>query len=87
MILTSYLYVGVLYKKNNGVSSKLSPVSIVTLWTQVVMTDCCWEQWTVVKHGPRCTPTTYVYTYTKMHGPITKITKKCIVFVGMYILL
>jgi hypothetical protein len=26
------LYVGVHYKKNNGVSSKLAPVSIVTLW-------------------------------------------------------
>jgi hypothetical protein len=31
-ILTSYLYVGVHYRKNNGVSSKLAPVSIVTLW-------------------------------------------------------
>jgi hypothetical protein len=31
MILTSYLYVGVHYKENNGVSSKLAPVSIVTL--------------------------------------------------------
>jgi hypothetical protein len=39
----------------NGVSSKLAPVSIVTLWIQVVMTNCCWKQWTVVKHGPRCT--------------------------------
>jgi hypothetical protein len=40
MILTSYLqvYVGVHYKKNNGVSSKLAPVSIVTLRIQVVMT-------------------------------------------------
>jgi hypothetical protein len=34
LILTSYLrvYVGVHYKKNNGGSSKLVPVSIVTLW-------------------------------------------------------
>jgi hypothetical protein len=31
MILTSYLYVGVQYKENNGVSSKLGPVSIVKL--------------------------------------------------------
>jgi hypothetical protein len=30
MILTSYLYVGVHYKKNNGISSKLATVSIVT---------------------------------------------------------
>jgi hypothetical protein len=21
----------------------------------VVLTSCCWEQWTVVEHGPRCT--------------------------------
>jgi hypothetical protein len=35
MILTSYLYVGVHYKTNNGVSSKLAPVS-----------TCCWKQWT-----------------------------------------
>jgi hypothetical protein len=52
MILTSYLYVGVHYRKNNGVSSKLVTVSIVTLWIQVVMTNCCWKQWTVVEHGP-----------------------------------
>jgi hypothetical protein len=33
-ILTSYLhvYVGVHYKKNNEVSSKVAPVSTVTLW-------------------------------------------------------
>jgi hypothetical protein len=53
IILTSYLYVGVHYRKNNGVSSKLSPVSIVTLWIQVVTTNCCWKQWTVVEHDPR----------------------------------
>jgi hypothetical protein len=52
MILTSCLYVGVHYKKNNGVSSKLAPVSIVKLWIQVVMTNCCWKQWAVVAHGP-----------------------------------
>jgi hypothetical protein len=45
MILTSYLYVGVHYKKDNGVSSKLATVSIVTLWVQVVMTNSCWEQY------------------------------------------
>jgi hypothetical protein len=49
-----YISVGVHYRKNNGVSSKLAPVSIVTLWIQMVMTNCCWEQWTVVEHGPRC---------------------------------
>jgi hypothetical protein len=32
MILTSYLYVGVHYKKNNGVSNNIASVSIVTLW-------------------------------------------------------
>jgi hypothetical protein len=54
IIPTSYLYVGVHYRKNKGVSNKLAPVSIVTLWIQVVMTNCCWKQWTVVEHGPRC---------------------------------
>jgi hypothetical protein len=39
MILTSYLYVGVHYKKITGISSKFAPVSIVTLWIQVVMTN------------------------------------------------
>jgi hypothetical protein len=34
MILTSYLYVGVHYKKNNRVSIKLAPVSVVTLLIQ-----------------------------------------------------
>jgi hypothetical protein len=53
MILTSYLYVGVHYKKNNGVSSKLVPVSIETLSIQVIMTNCCWKLWTVLKHSPR----------------------------------
>jgi hypothetical protein len=51
IILSSIFYVGVHYRKNNGVSSKLAPVSIVTLWIQVVVTNCCWEQWTVVEHG------------------------------------
>jgi hypothetical protein len=42
MILTSYLYVCVRYKKNNGVSSKLAAASIVTLWIQVLeAVDCC----------------------------------------------
>jgi hypothetical protein len=43
MILTSRLYVGVHYKKNNGVSSKLAPVSIVTLWIEVVMANFRWK--------------------------------------------
>jgi hypothetical protein len=55
MILTSYLYVGVRYKKNNGISSEVAPVNIVTLWLRVVMTNCCRKQWTVVEHDPRCT--------------------------------
>jgi hypothetical protein len=32
MILTSYLYVGVHYRKNNGISSEVAPVSNFTLW-------------------------------------------------------
>jgi hypothetical protein len=32
MILTSYLYVGVHYRKNNGISSAVAPISFVTLW-------------------------------------------------------
>jgi hypothetical protein len=32
MILTSYLYVGMHYRKNNGISSEVAPISIVTLW-------------------------------------------------------
>jgi hypothetical protein len=32
MFLTSYLYVGVHYKKNDGVSNNIASVSIVTLW-------------------------------------------------------
>jgi hypothetical protein len=32
MILRSYLYVGVHYKKNNGVPNNRASVSIVTLW-------------------------------------------------------
>jgi hypothetical protein len=47
MILTSYLYVGVHYKKNNEVSNNIASVSVVTLWKWVVMVNCCWKQWTV----------------------------------------
>jgi hypothetical protein len=32
MILTGYLYVGVYYRKNNGISSKVAPISVVTVW-------------------------------------------------------
>jgi hypothetical protein len=32
MILTSYLYVSVHYRKNNGISSEVAAISIVTLW-------------------------------------------------------
>jgi hypothetical protein len=51
MILTSTLYISVHYRKNNGISSKIVPVGIVTLWIQVYMANCCWKQWTVVEHG------------------------------------
>jgi hypothetical protein len=53
MILTSCLYVGVHYKKNNGVSSKLAPASIVTLRIKVDVVNRCWEQWTIVEHDSR----------------------------------
>jgi hypothetical protein len=37
MILTSYLCVGVHYRrKNNGLSSEAAPISIVTLWIYMV---------------------------------------------------
>jgi hypothetical protein len=55
MILTSYLYISVHYRKNNGISSKIVPVGIVTLWIQVGMANRCWKQWTVVENGPNCT--------------------------------
>jgi hypothetical protein len=32
MIVTSYLYVGVHYGKNNGIPSEVASISIVTLW-------------------------------------------------------
>jgi ketopantoate hydroxymethyltransferase len=32
MILTSCLYVGVHCRRNNGISSVVAPISIVTLW-------------------------------------------------------
>jgi hypothetical protein len=44
IILTSYLYVGVHYRKSNGISSKIAPVSIVTLWIQVGMVNHWWKQ-------------------------------------------
>jgi hypothetical protein len=51
MILTNYLYVGVHYKKNNGISSKIVPVGIVTLWIQVGMANRCFHQWLAI---PTC---------------------------------
>jgi hypothetical protein len=47
MILTSYLYVGVHYRKNNGISSEVAPISIVTLWINVDVVNRCWKQWAV----------------------------------------
>jgi hypothetical protein len=81
MILTSYLCVGAHYEKNNGVLNNTASVSIVTLCIQVVMANCCWKQWTVVKHGPRCAIKWSfgcicwfsIRIYTKMLSPITKI--------------
>jgi hypothetical protein len=52
MILTSYLYVGVHYRKNTGISCEEAPISIVTLWIKVGVVNSCWKQWTVVEYGP-----------------------------------
>jgi hypothetical protein len=79
MILTSYLYVGVGYKKNDGVSSKLAPVSIVTLWImtlriQIVMTNCCWKEWTVANMAQGVQRVQFVLLlFTNMLCPITNI--------------
>jgi hypothetical protein len=61
MILTSYLYVGVHYRKNNGISSKTAPVNIVTLWIKVVMTNCCWKQLVI---------TTFIHSVTILTGAV-----------------
>jgi hypothetical protein len=62
MILTSCLYVGVHYKRNDGISSELAPISIVTLWIQVDIVNRCWKQLTVVEHGPRAIIPPVVHT-------------------------
>jgi hypothetical protein len=48
MILPSYVYVGVQYKRNNGLSSEVDPISIDTLWIKVVVVNRCWKQWTIL---------------------------------------
>jgi hypothetical protein len=55
MILKSYLYVGVHYRRSNGISCEVAPISIVTLWINVDVVNRCWKQWTVAEHGPMCT--------------------------------
>jgi hypothetical protein len=52
MIFTSYLYVGMHYRMNNGISSEVASISIVTLRIKVDVVNRCWKQWTVVEHGP-----------------------------------
>jgi hypothetical protein len=52
MIGTSYLYVGMHYRRNKGISSEVAPISIVTLRIKVDVVNRCWKQWTVVGHGP-----------------------------------
>jgi hypothetical protein len=47
IILTSYLYVGEHYRRNNGISRDVVPISIVTLWVKVGMVNRCWKQWSV----------------------------------------
>jgi hypothetical protein len=44
MILTSYLYVSVHYRKNNGISSEVAPIGIVTLWIKLDVVNRCWKQ-------------------------------------------
>jgi hypothetical protein len=56
VMVTSYLCVGVHYRKNNGISCEVATVSIVTLWIKLDMVNRCWKQWTVVEQGPRSTP-------------------------------
>jgi hypothetical protein len=51
MILTSYLHVGVHYRKNDEISSEVAPISIAALWIKVGVVNRCWKQWTVVEHG------------------------------------
>jgi hypothetical protein len=71
MILTSYLYISVHYRKNDGLSSKIVPVGVVTLWIQLGMANHCWKKWTVVEHGH--VPQQFsMKIYAKMLSPITK---------------
>jgi hypothetical protein len=51
MILTSYLYVGVHYMKNNGISCEVAATSIVILWIQVDVVKRCWKEWTASSRG------------------------------------
>jgi hypothetical protein len=44
MILTSYLYVSVHYRRNNGISSEVAPISIVTLWIKLDVVNHCFQQ-------------------------------------------
>jgi hypothetical protein len=41
------------YRKNNGISSEVARITIVTLWIKVDQVNSCWKQWTVVEHDPR----------------------------------
>jgi hypothetical protein len=56
MILTRYLYVGVRYRRDNGISREVAPFSVVARWIKVVVVNRCWKQWTVVDHGRQSTP-------------------------------
>jgi hypothetical protein len=44
MILTSYLYVSVHYRRHNGISSEIAPISIVTLWIKLDVINHCFQQ-------------------------------------------
>jgi hypothetical protein len=58
-ILTRYLYVGVHYRKNNGISSEVAPISIFTLWIKVDVVNCCRKQLAI---------TTCIHTVTILTG-------------------
>jgi hypothetical protein len=60
MILTSCLYVGVHYKKNNGISSEVAAISIVTLWINVDVVNRCWKQ--------RLTTSTFIRHISSLGG-------------------
>jgi hypothetical protein len=60
IILTNYLHVGVHYRKNNGISSEVASISIVTLWIKVDVVNHCFHQQLVI--------TTFIHSVTILTG-------------------